>query len=212
MINNLKQTQKIQDSKTINIIWQIEKVFPVLFFVFLSTITLLKSITIIFFNDTADIPFIMYLTPLYLCGFAHGHLVIMSAIVTTSIAYCQIKGTPKYILVSFIPISVILSSITYELLQPNTLCISHGVLFIGLLFALLLDIAYLLNIPLAKEQQKIYKVKPIKKVDILQYQQYQQYDNYIMQQKLKELQHIIEQIQKIQENLYNQQKMEKKNE
>lgn len=122
--------------------------YPCCLFIFLTIVLTVKFVFIFFFSTAYEPAFIFELTPFsLLSGVSKVQLLLLSLLVLTPDLYLHLRSSRKRLLLSFIPTSVMISSIGFTIMvRPvDVSSILHYLLFVCLLFVVLIDYQCLLN-------------------------------------------------------------------
>lgn len=116
--------------------------FPCCFSIFLSIVLMVKFIFIFFFGTAYEPEFIFEMTPLYLLsGFSKSQILFLSLLVMVLDMSLHLRSSKRRLLLSFLPTSVMLSSIGFTIMfRPMDLSsVLHYILFVCLLLVVLID-------------------------------------------------------------------------
>ena len=122
--------------------------FPCCLFIFFSIYLLVKFVFIFFFRAAFEPKFIFELTPLYLLsGLSNVQLGLLSLMIILADMYLHLRSGKRNLLLSFLPTSVILSSLGFTIMfSPMDIAyVYHYGLFGCLLFVVLIDYQYVLK-------------------------------------------------------------------
>jgi len=122
--------------------------FPNCLFIFFSIYLLVKFVFIFFFRAAFEPKFIFELTPFYLLsGLSNVQLGLLSLMVILADMYLHLRSGKRNLLLSFLPTSVMLSSVGYTIMfSPMDIAyVFHYGLFGCLLFVVLIDYKYVLT-------------------------------------------------------------------
>jgi PAS domain S-box-containing protein len=122
--------------------------FPNCLFIFFSIYLLVKCVFIFFFRASYEPKFIFELTPFYLLsGVSNVQLVVLSLLVMLSDMYLHLRSGKRSLLFSFLPTSVMLSSVGFTIMfSPMDISyVIHYALFGCLLLVVLIDYQYVLK-------------------------------------------------------------------
>ena len=122
--------------------------FPNCLFIFFSIYLLVKFVFIFFFRAAFEPKFIFELTPFYLLsGLSNVQLGLLSLMVILADMYLHLRTGKRNLLLSFLPTSVMLSSLGYTIMfSPMDIgYVYHYGLFGCLLLVLLIDYQYVLK-------------------------------------------------------------------
>lgn len=116
--------------------------FPCCFSIFLSIVLTVKFVFIFFFGTAYEPEFIFELSPLsLLSGFGKIQLLSISLLIMVLDMYLHLRSSRKRLLLSFLPTSLMLSSIGYTIMiRPmDVSSVLHYILFMCLLLVVLID-------------------------------------------------------------------------
>jgi len=122
--------------------------FPNCLFIFFSIYLLVKFVFIFFFRAAFEPKFIFELTPFYLLsGLSNVQLGLLSLMVILADMYLHLRSGKRNLLLSFLPTSVMLSSLGYTIMfSPMDIAyVFHYGLFGCLILVVLIDYKYVLT-------------------------------------------------------------------